>query len=399
MRVSFLFYNRRRQILKKLIVVLVLVGGLLTLPTFAQHSADISADGQIELSELLRVVQLYNNHGLYCDPELLSEDGYIPGVDHDREDCNPHDSDYGPQDWRVNLTELLRVVQFFNSDGYHLCYESESEDGYCVGVDPRPLSEVPDVRGMTEETAIELLTEAGFIVSVEESYNSTILIGLVANSEPRSGSLAPTGGEVTIVVSLGPAPEVREVEVPVFAGLTLSEAQSALTELGLVLGVVTEDYNEAPVGEVIDQHPPSGITLAEGSTINLVVSLGPEPVGDLGVEFSYSDEANPPNLGGDGNFQIQDLMHCVIRVTDGVMPYHVVFLSYNAVGARFVVYPDRVEILSGEVNVARLSNGDVRITQALSTETEDGLLYLFVWGDDETEEDRHSATLPIVVEP
>jgi hypothetical protein len=47
---------------------------------------------------------------------------------------HPHASDYKPQDWRINLSELLRVIQFFNSAGYHWCNDAAKEgDGYCVG--------------------------------------------------------------------------------------------------------------------------------------------------------------------------------------------------------------------------------------------------------------------------
>jgi len=49
------------------------------------------------------------------------------------EDCCPHDADYvtaGP-DWSIVLSELLRVIQFYNSGGYHLC--EDTEDGFCPG--------------------------------------------------------------------------------------------------------------------------------------------------------------------------------------------------------------------------------------------------------------------------
>ena len=32
--------------------------------------------------------------------------------------CTPHALDYSPQDWRISLGELLRVIQFYNSGGY-----------------------------------------------------------------------------------------------------------------------------------------------------------------------------------------------------------------------------------------------------------------------------------------
>ncbi|HPO14239.1 MAG TPA: C1 family peptidase [Candidatus Hydrogenedentes bacterium] len=92
------------------------------------HNADQDGDGVINLSELLRVIQFYNSEGYHCDA-AASEDGYAPGPGD--QSCIPHASDYNPQDWRINLSELLRLIQFFNSGGYHPCIEGE--DGYCPG--------------------------------------------------------------------------------------------------------------------------------------------------------------------------------------------------------------------------------------------------------------------------
>jgi hypothetical protein len=96
-----------------------------TLMPFQRHSADVDGGGSFSLSELLRVIQLYNSTQYGCEPE--TEDGYAPN-DIDRE-CAPHSSDYSPQDWAISVSELLRVIQFYNLGGYVPC--SESEDGYC----------------------------------------------------------------------------------------------------------------------------------------------------------------------------------------------------------------------------------------------------------------------------
>lgn len=102
---------------------------LVSLPAVAQyHTADTAPDQQISLSELLRVVQFFNSDGFHC--KTGTEDGYAPGNgDHP---CAAHDSDYAPQDWRINLSELLRIVQFFNSGGYHT--ECGTEDNFAPGL-------------------------------------------------------------------------------------------------------------------------------------------------------------------------------------------------------------------------------------------------------------------------
>jgi hypothetical protein len=97
------------------------------------HSADQNSDGMINLTELLRVIQFFNIRGFHCvTPPATSEDGYLPGAGGDQS-CAPHASDYEPQNWQINLTELLRLIQFFNIRGYHACPGMGTEDGFCPG--------------------------------------------------------------------------------------------------------------------------------------------------------------------------------------------------------------------------------------------------------------------------
>lgn len=92
------------------------------------HTADRDQDMQVSLSELLRVIQFYNSPGFHCDDG--TEDGYMPGPG--ATDCTPHNSDYISQDWQVTLSELLRLVQFYNSGGYH--QNVDGEDGFGPGL-------------------------------------------------------------------------------------------------------------------------------------------------------------------------------------------------------------------------------------------------------------------------
>ncbi len=111
------------------IVVVVTVGCIFPgMPAMAQvHSADTDANLYISLSELLRVIQFFNSSGFHC--ETGTEDGFAPGSGD--QSCTPHDSDYNTQDWHINLSELLRVIQFFNSGGYTACPSQGTEDGFC----------------------------------------------------------------------------------------------------------------------------------------------------------------------------------------------------------------------------------------------------------------------------
>jgi len=93
--------------------------------------ADPDHNFQIDLTELLRVIQFYNSGGLHC--AVGTEDGFAPGPVGSKV-CEPYDSDYDPQDWIISLSELLRVIQIYNSNGYHYCPADGTEDGFCPGL-------------------------------------------------------------------------------------------------------------------------------------------------------------------------------------------------------------------------------------------------------------------------
>lgn len=97
------------------------------------HAADTDEDGALGLAEVLRIIQFFNVNGYSCDLSAMSEDGYLPGAGD--ESCIPHDSDYNPQDWVISLSELLRSIQFFNVGGYYYCPSElpPSEDNFCPG--------------------------------------------------------------------------------------------------------------------------------------------------------------------------------------------------------------------------------------------------------------------------
>ena len=68
---------------------------------------------------------------------------------------------------------------------------------------------------------------------------------------------------------------VPDVDNP---GTTQAAAESAITTAGLVASVSTAYSATVPAGEVISQDPAAGTSVAPGSTVSIVVSLGPEPV-------------------------------------------------------------------------------------------------------------------------
>ncbi len=99
-------------------------------------SADTNYDFRVELSELLRVVQFRNEGGYHCaETPNATEDGFVAGVGAAWA-CARHTSDYAPPDWSLNLSELLRLVQFFNQPGHAYHYSPGTEDGFAPGSGP-----------------------------------------------------------------------------------------------------------------------------------------------------------------------------------------------------------------------------------------------------------------------
>lgn len=93
------------------------------------HKADSNSDWSVSLSELLRIIQFYNVKGYHCDP--ASTDGFAPGSGDTG--CAAHDADYNPTDWQISFVELLRMIQLYNSPYgvYHVL--EGTEDGFSPG--------------------------------------------------------------------------------------------------------------------------------------------------------------------------------------------------------------------------------------------------------------------------
>lgn len=105
-------------------VPVVLESGAILVGDLPVHSADRNGNYHISFSELLRVIQLFNAGGFYCQPG--TEDGYALGMG-DRS-CERHSSDFLDPAWRLEISELLRLIQFYNLNGYEVA--NGTEDGF-----------------------------------------------------------------------------------------------------------------------------------------------------------------------------------------------------------------------------------------------------------------------------
>ena len=137
---------------------------------------------------------------------------------------------------------------------------------------------VPDLLGLAQAQAEAALTSVGLTLgTVGEVFSDTVAGGLVVNQEPAAGTTVVSGTSVAVTVSLGPAS--NGTTVPDLLGLTQTQAEAALTSVGLTLGTVSEAYSDTvTAGLVVTQEPAAGAPVSSGSAIAISVSLGPESV-------------------------------------------------------------------------------------------------------------------------
>ena len=136
---------------------------------------------------------------------------------------------------------------------------------------------VPDVVGKSLANARTMLETYKFKVGVvSEEVSETVPKGTVISQSPVAGTTYPDGSEITLVVSLGSEKDVARSKFNV-EGKSLDEAKKQIEELDLKLGEISyvEDINRKE-DTVITQSPAPGMAIAEGDTIDLVVSKEPE---------------------------------------------------------------------------------------------------------------------------
>mgnify|MGYP004498086257 FL=1 len=126
---------------------------------------------------------------------------------------------------------------------------------------------VPSVTGETEDNAREKLEAAGFKVTVDYDYSSTVAEGKVIKASP-SGSVAK-GTTVTITVSRGK--QIQNVTMANLVGMTESAARQWLESNGLGVNVTYDDKN-GEYGKVISSHYSEGTSVPEGTTVTITVS-------------------------------------------------------------------------------------------------------------------------------
>lgn len=139
---------------------------------------------------------------------------------------------------------------------------------------------VPSLAGLTEGEALNAVSGHGWQTLVTPAASDTVPVGQVIGTRPPAGTELEAGKTLELLVSTGPAPRVLGELV----GLTLADATAVLVAQDLLVVQVDPVFDETvPAGSVVSWSVPeqpslrAGDTVTPGTTVQLVLSAGPQP--------------------------------------------------------------------------------------------------------------------------
>lgn len=147
---------------------------------------------------------------------------------------------------------------------------------------------VPEVAGLTQSEAEDVLSEAGLSVAVEECYHSRSKAGTVLSQSVLSGLRHSRNNPIVLSVSLGKAPLPMENLV----GLTLDKAKAVMEQRECEVQVEETFSDSIPAGQVMEQSVPAGDwNISDVTSVTLTVSKGPEAGGIPNVMGKNGEKA------------------------------------------------------------------------------------------------------------
>ena len=133
---------------------------------------------------------------------------------------------------------------------------------------------------MQESEVEAVLQSHGYVLGNRKVTTSPEPEGKVLEQDPVAGTTLDKESKVNIVVSDGKG--VEKASVPSVTRLSLEEAEKEIKSAGFKVGNISYDFNDSiGKGYVTYQQWQAGMMLEKGTTIDLEVSQGPEPVPEV----------------------------------------------------------------------------------------------------------------------
>ena len=142
------------------------------------------------------------------------------------------------------------------------------------------LPQLPNVVGLTQADATALLSD--YVVTVTRAHDGRIPKDRVASQVPLATTRVQKGSGVVLTISDGPGDSVVPIDL---VGMSLIDARSALTSVGLVISSTEAVPSDEPQGTVLKVTPDPGSTITAGSGVVLQIASGEVTVPSLiGIE-------------------------------------------------------------------------------------------------------------------
>ncbi len=156
---------------------------------------------------------------------------------------------------------------------------------------------VPEVKGLSQSEASQLLREEGLVPGSEifYIYDDAIAVGNVVKTEPPEGRVVRKDRIIELFVSKGP----EFIITPDLSGRTELEARTILRELELTMRVERDYNDDVPEGIIYRQVPGESFRISRGEEVVVYVSegRGPFPLADL---TGYSEKGALDYLDDNG---------------------------------------------------------------------------------------------------
>lgn len=134
--------------------------------------------------------------------------------------------------------------------------------------------EIPQVIGLDRTTAVETISEAGFVPATDIVYDNEVPVDHTVGTQPEEGSQVLPGDTVTVLISQG-QPTVPQVP----DGMGIEDYRALASERTLEVATGDSVFSpDVPTGAIAETNPPAGTTLPIGATVTAHLSLGPEPI-------------------------------------------------------------------------------------------------------------------------
>ena len=131
-----------------------------------------------------------------------------------------------------------------------------------------------DVSGMDEKEALEKLKKMGLKTEVEYVLDDTVEAGKVISADVQTGAIV-SGGTKVILTVCGTGDIKNGIPVPSVEGFLEADATATLKKSGFEVNKLSGYSDTVEKGKVMGQSPAGQSTAEAGTTINIVISQGP----------------------------------------------------------------------------------------------------------------------------